>query len=237
MLYRILSAGVAIGAMIAPVAIAQSDSAAMAPATKTQPAAATPDAASRPAAPPLDSFAQAIAARQVAEFARHERDPRAMLTAARMLQQIPVTDSADTAAGTQAAFSSEALFAEAKDLAKGDTALLMQIQVAQSTASRGVMTSAFGKGLVRRVLDVNPRNAYRFNVTARGGEPLRIGAIGDIGTSMYIRLTDLSGKQLCLDDNADYAPVCAVTPRASGNVRVDIGNKSGARSRTVVLSN
>jgi hypothetical protein len=198
--------------------------------------AALAQEAATPAPAPLDPFTQAIAARHVAEFARREKDPQAMLTAARMLQQIPVTDSSESTAG-DAAFSSAALYAEAKALAKGDPGLTMQIQVAQSTGSRGVMTSIFGKGLVRRVLDVDGRNAYRFNLTAKGGEPLRIGAIGDIGTSMYIRLSDASGRQICLDDNADYAPVCAVTPRASGNYRVDIGNKSAAKSRTVVLSN
>ncbi len=203
------------------------------PASVPQPAAAAP--APAPAVTSADLFAQAIAARQVADFARRERDPYAMLTAARMLKQVPVTDGEGST--DAAAFSPDSLFAEAKALARDDQPLLLQIRLSQSASGRGVMASAFGKGLVRRVLDVNPRNAYRFNVTARGGEPLRIGAIGDIGTSMYIRLTDLSGKQLCLDDNADYAPVCAVTPRASGNVRVDIGNKSGARSRTVVLSN
>ena len=189
--------------------------------------------AQAPAATPADPFAQAIAARQVADFARRERDPHAMLTAARMLQQVPVTEDA---AAIEATFSPQALFAEAKALARDDQALLLQIRMAQSSG-RGVLASAFGKGLVRRVQDVDARNAYRFNVTAKGGEPLRIGAIGDIGTSMYIRLMDASGKQLCLDDNADYAPVCAVTPRASGQYRVDIGNKSAAKSRTVILSN
>jgi len=139
-------------------------------------------------------------------------------------------------ASADAAFSPAALFAEAKALARDDQALLLQIRLAQS-AGRGVMASAFGKGLVRRVLDVDGRNAYRFSVTAKGGEPLRIGAIGDIGTNMYIRLTDASGRQLCMDDNADYAPVCAVTPRSSGNYQVSVGNKSAAKSRTVVLSN
>lgn len=185
---------------------------------------------------PADPFAQAIAARQVADFARREGDPYAMLTAARMLKQVPMSDS-EAAAGDEAAFSPDALFAEAKALARDDQALLLQIRLSQSASGRGVMASAFGKGLVRRVQDVNPRNAYRFTVTAKGGEPLRIGAIGDIGTSMYIRLLDASGKQLCLDDNADYAPVCAVTPRASGEYRIDIGNKSAAKSRTVILSN
>jgi len=190
----------------------------------------------KPTPTTADAFAQAIAARQVADFARREKDPYAMLTAARMLAQVPVMENAGAESTGDAAFSPAALFAEAKAMARDDQQLLLQIRLAQSSG-RGVMASAFGKGLVRRVLDVNPRNAYRFNLTAKGGEPLRIGAIGDMGTSMYIRLTDMSGKQLCLDDNADYAPVCAVTPRASGNYRVDIGNKSAARSRTVVLSN
>lgn len=197
---------------------------------------AEPPAAPSPAAAPADPFAQAIAARQVADFARRERDPHAMLTAARMLQQVPVSEGAGMAEG-EAAFSPDALFAEAKALARDDEALLLQIRLAQTGSGRGVVASAFGKGLLRRVLDVSPRNAYRINVTARGGEPLRIGAIGDIGTNMYIRMIDASGKQVCLDDNADYAPVCAVTPRKSGQYRVDIGNKSAARSRTVVLSN
>lgn len=220
-----LIAGVAgnAGAQVAPSDKAAADPAKPSPAPATAPA-------------PADPFAQAIAARRVAEFARREGDPYAMLTAARMLQQIPVKDDSAAPAG-DAAFSPAALFAEAKTLARDDQALLLQIRAAQSASGRGVTASAFGKGLVRRVLDVDPRDAYRFTVTAKGGEPLRIGAIGDIGTNMYIRLTDPSGRQLCLDDNADYAPVCAVTPRASGNYRVDIGNKSAARSRTVVLSN
>lgn len=218
----ILAAGAAMMAMGGP-AVAQDG----APAAAPVPAPPVPAA-------PADPFAQAVAARQVADFARRERDPHAMLTAARMLQQVPMRD--DAQAEGDAAFSPQALFAEARTLARDDAALLLQIRLAQSSG-RGVVASAFGKGLVRRVQDVSPRNAYRFSITARGGEPLRIGAIGDIGTSMYIRLLDASGKQICLDDNADYAPVCAVTPRASGQYRVDIGNKSAARSRTVILSN
>lgn len=203
-----------IGALAAPAALAQ----------------AAPIAA--PAA--IDPFAQAIAARQVADFARRERDPLAMLTAARMLQQIPVTDSG---AADDAAFTPAGLFAEAKALAKGDQPLLMQIQVAQTTGSRGVMSSAFGKGLVRSVQDVGGKAAYRFTLQAQGGQPLRIGAIGDMGTALYIRLLDSAGKTVCLDDNADYAPVCAVTPKKPGSYRVDIVNKSAAKSRTVILSN
>ena len=61
--------------------------------------------------------------------------------------------------------------------------------------------------------------------------------VDDLIQAGLMGLLDASGKQLCLDDNADYAPVCAVTPRASGEYRIDIGNKSAAKSRTVILSN
>lgn len=214
---------------VAPAAVSE-------PAAVAEPAAA-PAPQVQPPQPPADPFAQAIAARQVADFARRERDPHAMLTAARMLQQIPFTDSTGATADPNAAFTPQGLFDEAKLLAKGDPQLLMQISIAQSNGSRGVLSSAFGRGLVRLVQDVNPRGAYRFSVKAKGGEPLRIGAIGDIGTNMFIRMVDGSGKLVCMDDNADYAPVCALTPRANGDYRVDVGNRSTARSRTVILSN
>lgn len=204
---------------------------ASAAAAQTTPARApaAPDAAR--VAP--DPFAQALAVRSVADFARRQHDPVAMITAARMLQEIPFAD----AAGGEASFTPAGLFEEAKILARGDQMLLMQITVAQSTGNRGVMTSAFGKGLVRRMQTVEPQAAYRFDVEASGGAPLRVGAIGDIGTALSMRLMDPAGKTVCLDDHGDYGPVCQVLPKASTKYRVDIVNKSAVKSRAVILSN
>ena len=195
----------------------------------------TPAPAVAPVVAPVavDAFAQAMAARQVAEFARRQKDPAAMLTAARMLQEIPVSGADDG----DAAFTPAGLFAEAREFARGDTLLLQQILVAESNGHRGVMSSAFGKGLVRVVQPVNPLAAYQFMINAKGGEPLRIGAIGDVGTSLVMRLQDDRGKVVCLDDNGDYAPVCQLTPKAGGQFRVDVLNKSKQRSRAVILSN
>lgn len=193
--------------------------------------------AARPAststASTADPFAQAMAARSVAEFARRQKDPAAMLTAARMLQEIPGMGSD----GGAATFSTAGLFNEARTLAKGDTMLLAQIRVAESTGSRGVSSSAFGAGLVRVVQAVNGRGAYQFTVNAKANEPLRIGAIGDVGTSLLMKLQDPSGHTVCLDDHGDYAPVCQVKPNAPGRYRVDIQNKSAQTSRAVILSN
>lgn len=190
-----------------------------------------------PAAVPADPFVQAMAARSVADYARRTKDPYAMLTAARMLAEVPVSDSAAAPGDDAAAFTPQGLFAEARALADGDAALLEQIGVAQMSGKRGVMTSAFGSGLVRRVLKVDPRGAYQFNLDARGGETLRLGAIGSPGTSLLIRMIDKSGKIVCLDDHGDYAPVCQLMPKANARYRVDILNKSPASSQAVVLSN
>ena len=240
MSHRLLCTGALFAAILSTTAMAQTT----APLETSPPAADAPaNAPPPPALTPADPFAQAIAARQVADFARRERDPLAMLTAARMLQQIPfsdtvpvVTDSATTAQPA-AGFTANGLFDEASAMAKGDTQLLTQIQVAKANGTRGVVSSAFGRGLVRLIQDVGARGIYRFNIMARGGEPLRVGAIGDIGTSISIRLLDAAGKMVCMDDNQDYAPVCALTPKAGGNYRVDVVNKSTAKSRTVILSN
>ena len=186
------------------------------------------------AALPADPFAQVIAARTVADFARRNKDARAMIVAARMLNEVPMQEGAATG---DAGFSANGLFAEATAFARGDANLLMQIKLAQSNHTKGVFSSPFGKGLLRSVQNVSPRSTYRFDVNAVGGQPLRIGAIGDIGTSMSMRLVDGGGHVVCADDRNDYAPVCATTPRTAGAYRVELLNRSATPSRTVILSN
>ncbi len=185
------------------------------------------------AAPQVDPFAQAMAARTVADYARRTKDPAAMLTAARMLAEVPVTGTAEA----DATFTPAALFAEARTFASGDALLLQQIRIAESSGHRGVLSSNLGSGLVRSVKLVNALTTYQFRVTAKGGDLLRIGAIGDLGTNLVLRVTDNRGKVTCLDDQGDYAPVCQTRPSSNGEYRVDVINKSSAKSRTVILSN
>ena len=190
------------------------------------------------AAPP-DPFEQVIAARRVADFGRRRNSVQAMITAARMLQEVKFQDTAapptPDAAGHPAEFTPEGLYAEAEAMARGDPQVLTQIRVARSSG-RGVLTSAFGKGLVRTVRQVGARAIYAFNVQARAGELLRIGAIGDTTISMVMRLRDTSGRLLC-NDGGDYAPVCSITPLLAAALRVEIENKGAAPTQAVILSN
>ena len=225
---RYLTAGLAIAASVFASVPALAQTAA--PAETVATPALAPAKAAAPG--PADPFEQAMAARGTADYARRTHDPVAMLTAARMLDEVPVSgDKNDTG------FTAKALFAEARSMATGNDMLLQQISIAEANGSRGVLSSAFGSGLVRRVLNVNPRAAYQFVVDARGGERLRLGAIGAPGTNLLMRLLDKSGKTVCLDDHGDYAPVCQITPPSDARFRVDIQNKSAQASQTVVLSN
>lgn len=184
-----------------------------------------------------DPFGQALAARAVADYARRNRDASAMLVAVKLLDEIPIASGAADPSAVEATFTPRGLLAEARSLAGTDAILLTQIRVMESQSPRGVTASAFGQGLVRSVQTMAPRGAYQFSVTAKGGEKLRIGAIGDVGTSLLMRLVDGKGKVVCLDDQNDYAPVCQLTPGASAQYKVDLMNKSPSASRAVILSN
>jgi hypothetical protein len=208
------------------------------PTTQVTTATSDAQAADTPTARPKpDPFDQAIAARTVADYARRNKDASAMLVAAKLLTEIPITSGPADPAPGEATFTPRGLLAEARDIAGSDAILLTQIRIMESQAPRGVATSAFGQGLVRSVQTMAPRGAYQFSVTAKGGEKLRIGAIGDVGTSLLMRLIDAKGKIVCLDDQNDYAPVCQLTPGTSTQYKVDLMNKSAATSRAVILSN
>jgi hypothetical protein len=183
------------------------------------------------------AFDQVIAANRVAEFGRRQHDPQALMVAARMLEEVPFQDKAGDGAADTAAFSPAGLLAEAKVLAKGNPQLLTQISLAQSSGGRGVLSSAFGQGLVRSVQNVAARSAYAFAIRASGGDLLRIGAIGDVTTKMVMTLFDQRGKVVCIDDNSDYAPVCSVRPQSAGSFKVEIANRSNTSVRAVILSN
>jgi len=183
------------------------------------------------------AFQQVIAARSVADFGRRQKDPQALMVAARMLEEVPFQDKAGNEAGGPASFSPEGLLAEAKAFAKGNPQLLTQISLAQSAGGRGVTSSAFGQGLVRSIQNVAPRSAYDFAIRASGGDVLRIGAIGDVTTKMAMTMFDQRGTVVCVDDNGDYAPVCSVRPQRAGSFKVEIANRSSAAVRAVILSN
>jgi hypothetical protein len=208
----------------------------VAAALLAQPTFAQSTSAPTAAAAAPDPFAQALAAQSVADYARRHHDVRAMIVAAKMLREVPTSDNGGNGGGAPAPFSADGLFDEAAQIAGSDTVLQSQVRLARAD-TRGVIASVFGKGLLRQVQDVSPRGAYSFNLQASGGQLLRVGAIGEPGTAMGLKMLDTAGHLVCADDRGDYAPVCATTPRAQASYKVELTNRSAKPSRTVILSN
>ena len=98
-------------------------------------------------------------------------------------------------------------------------------------------SSPFGAGPIVGQRDIAARAVYRFEVAARGGEALRVAAIGDGDTDIDLVVRDLSGATVCEDRAKDHYPVCTVFPGANGRFGVEIVNHGRVWTRVQILSN
>ena len=101
----------------------------------------------------------------------------------------------------------------------------------------GVQESPFGAGPLSTVRQLRARERWEFEVDARGGEMLRVAAIGDGDTNIDLSVHDARGALLCRDGRGDHYPVCNVAPRRAGRVKVVITNLGTVWTRVQVLSN
>src|SRR5690606_20566027 len=73
--------------------------------------------------------------------------------------------------------AAQALLLAARALAQGDPRILGRIGEAEAAAARGVVNSAFGRGPIQAVRDIEAQATYWFELNARGGEVLRVAAV------------------------------------------------------------
>jgi hypothetical protein len=200
-----------------------------------------------PASPEVAAVRTIEAAASLADWGRSNRDADALITAARMLKTVPTTDAAPTGtiegpaattpAPTRPVMSATTLLAEAKTFARGDRATLAKIRAAEAAGTRGVLSSAFGRGAIRTVRDVSANATWRFTVDARGGSSLRILAIGDGDTDVDMVLRDQNGNVVCRDLDIDERALCDITPAWTGRFTVEVINTGSVWTRTLVVSN
>ena len=149
----------------------------------------------RPAPPPSSpeedarAITQIVTAAEVADWAREHRDSRAMIVAARMLNEVQSRHEGEDAPFLTVA----ALLDEAEDFAGGDRILLDEISRVRAPGPKGVRASAFGAGPIVLVRRVRARETYSFTVEARRNEVLRVAAIGDGDTNIDLALRDQTG--------------------------------------------
>jgi hypothetical protein len=184
--------------------------------------------------PEARGVAQAVTAAELASWGREHGDAGALIMAARLLAEVPMRPAGD---GPEPSLTPGRLLDEAAALSAGNQPLMDAIDRLREPLTRGVRSSPFGAGPVQTVKQLRARESWAFEVDARGGEVLRVAAIGDGDTNIDLAIRDPRGTLMCSDGFGDHYPVCTVSPRAAGKMRVNIVNRGDVWTSIQVLSN
>lgn len=191
----------------------------------TEPAVASPEA---------DAITQIVTAAHLADWGRRRGDPGPLIMAARMLAEAPLR-AGDGEAGA-AFLTPDALLDEALSLANGNQGVVDAVARIRNT-TRGVRSSPFGRGPIFMVREIKARETYGFELEARGGEVLRVAAIGDGDTNIDLQVRDSGGALICQDGRGDHYPVCTVVRSQPGKMRIDVVNRGSVWTKVQILSN
>lgn len=177
---------------------------------------------------------------RLADYARTTKDARAMLVAAKMVAAVTVKEGTDKGKiegkgkGTGEAKMAKAadLYAEAKQLANGDAETLAAIDEAQQEASRGAVGGAIG---LTQYVPGGTTWTVRFS--ARGGEPLVVGARRDSATPVDLKVYDENGNLVCQDMSHNVTLYCRVNPIWTGPFSVQAINHGDSGTGMALLTN
>ena len=179
-----------------------------------------------------NAIARIVMAAEVAAWARGRRDAHGLITASRMLADVPTRREGDD----DPFLTPFALLNEAETMAAGDRVLRDQISRERSP-DKGVRASPFGAGPIVVVRRLRARETYRFTVEARRNEVLRVAAIGDGDTNIDLTLRTEDGEVICADGSLDHYPVCTLARPRPGPIRIEIVNRGEVWSRVQILTN
>ncbi len=183
--------------------------------------------------PAARGVTQVVTAAELAVWGRDRGDAGALIMAARLMAEVPVRHKGDEAPFLTAT----SLLDEAAVLAGDNAGLIDAIDRLRDPLTRGVRSSVFGTGPVLTVKSLQAREIWVFDVEARGGEILRVAAIGDGDTNIDLTVRDANGAVVCRDGFGDHYPVCTLSPRTGGKMQVDIVNRGDVWTKVQVLSN
>lgn len=187
-----------------------------------------------PASPEAEAITQIITAAHLADWGRRRGEPGPLILAARMMSETSMRPSSD--APGEAILSHDTLLTEAEQMAPGNQAVLDAVARVRNI-TRGVQSSPFGRGPIFMVREIRARETYGFELEARGGEVLRVAAIGDGDTNIDLSIRDAGGALICEDGRGDHYPVCTVVRAQPGKMRIDIVNRGSVWTKVQILSN
>ena len=187
--------------------------------------------------PAARGVTQVLTAAELAAWGRDRSDAGALIMAARLLAEVPLRVAEGDSDDESPFLTPTSLLDEAAAMAAGNSGVIDAIDRLRDPLTRGVRSSIFGAGPVLTVKSLQARERWAFDVEARGGEILRVAAIGDGDTNIDLVVRDARGTVVCRDGFGDHYPVCTVSPRTGGQMQVDIVNRGDIWTKVQVLSN
>lgn len=185
---------------------------------------------------PVESMSTAYA---LIRYGEQNKDPLALISAARILQTVGASPfRGERAGGTPGEAKSptdsrsvESLLLRAKTMA-GNRADI--VALADDVAQAGARGRVEGPGRTRSVVNTRATESYRLNF--RGGERALVLVSGDGDSDLDLFVFDENGNLICKDDDQTDDMVCAWTPRWTGTFRVQIRNL-GVANEYVMATN
>lgn len=174
--------------------------------------------------------AQLALSQNLYEAAVENRDPLAMIVAARLRAGVSVedreyeaeADDGETEEGEIDFLSADDMFEEARILARGDETLNDLIEDAEAEQGRGRVS---GPGRDTGFVRANSTTYY--NVSFRGGERAAVYANGPGITDLDMYVYDQNGNTICRDIDYSDNMSCFWTPRWTGPFRIEVRNLGG----------
>lgn len=178
-------------------------------------------------------------AHELVRYGDQNKDPHALITAARILQTVGASEfRGQRTGGTPGDAKSgndprevPALLQRAKAMA-GNRADV--VAAADDVANSGSRGRAEGPARARSV--VKTRSTDNYTITFRGGERAVVLVSGDGDSDLDLYVYDENGNLVCRDDDESDDMVCAWTPRWTGRYRIQIRNL-GIANEYVIATN
>lgn len=162
------------------------------------------------------------------EVAAENRDPLAMIVAARLRASVAVEErdyEAETEGedameeGEFALLTADEMFEEARILARGDETLNGLIEEAEAEQGRGRVTGpGYDTGFV------SAYGTTYYNISFRGGQRAEVYASGPGITDLDMYVYDQNGNLICRDIDYSDNMSCAWTPNWTGPFQIQVRN-------------
>ncbi len=190
-----------------------------------------------PAAPAIPGAVSLyLQAHALYAFGQAAQDPLTVLTAARLLRGLTLSDTArapDPAPKSTtplAPLDPQALITTAQTLDAGQNYSDLIDQIAHETPPQP-------KALRATAATLAPGASEVWTLTFFGGDYAELAILGDGKSNLDLLVTDAKDNQICLDKGSADAALCGFTPRENGDFKVTVTNSGATPDIYTLLTN